>query len=128
MSRSSDHLAVVVFALFLLGCAHHPASKEPASRPIGAHLSESQAIQIAKRAAERFRAKLSEYEEPTARYMPSDSKTSMFPVIEGPNEPPPGNHIWFVRFQGGATRNYPGGYFVVVVDDKTGRARLEGGM
>ena len=123
--------AALALVLLLAGCAHRgPTSQAQSSdeKPAGAHLGKSQAIQIAKRAVERFGTKLSEYEEPTASYRPSDLKTFSIPVVEGPEETPPGDHIWVVYFGGVHTRNYPGGDFFVFVDDKTGRSKLSGGM
>lgn len=38
------------------------------------------------------------------------------------------DHIWVVHFGFGPKNNYPGGDFMVYVDDKTGRSRLAGGM
>ena len=123
--------AALAFVLLLAGCAHRlPADQAQGSddRPGGAHFSKSQAIGIASRAAERSGAKLSEYAAPTASYRPSDGKLFSIPVVEGPGEPPAGNRMWVIHFGWGPTRNYPGGDFIVFVDDKTGRARVEGGM
>ncbi len=131
MIRSFYQFTALAIALLLAGCAHRPLSSqtEPVDeKPAGAHLSKSQAIQIARRSAERMGAKLVEYAEPTANFRPSDPKTFSLPIVEGPGEPPPGDHIWVVYFGGGPARNYPGGDFFVFVDDKTGRSRLAGGM
>jgi len=121
----------MAFALALLStsCAHRPPSlqaKSSEQKPTGAHLSRSQAIEIAKRAVERFlRSNLNRYAdaEPKATYRPSDPK--MFGIgvfVEGPGEAPPGDHVWVVDFGSGSKSNYPGGDLVLEVDDKTGRA------
>ena len=118
----------MVFALTLLpiACAHRPPSLQAKSsneKPTGAHLSRSQAIEIAKRAVERrLKANLSEYAEPKATYRPSDPKMFGFWVVEGPGEAAPGDHVWVVDFGYGSKSNYPGGNLALEVDDKTGRA------
>ncbi len=91
-------------------------------------MSESEAIKIAKRVAERFGVKLSEHAEPTATYGPTDISIVWPLMAEGPGEPAFGDHIWVVHFGWGPRTNYPGGDFMVYVDDKTGRSRLVGGM
>jgi hypothetical protein len=131
MTRSTYQLVVVAFALLLAGCAHRPHSNGGAGsgdRPAGAHFSKSQAIQIGKRAAERFGAKLSEYGEPTATYRPGDPQLFSFMVVEGPGESPAGDHVWVISFGWGRNSNYPGGDLTVYVDDKTGSARLAPSM
>jgi hypothetical protein len=119
------HIAAVTLMLLLTGCAHHVPSSEAqgsAQRPVGAQLSKSQAIQIAKRAAQRIEVDLTQYAEPTAMYRASDPKLFSIHVVEGPREPLPGDHVWVVDFGWGRNSNYPGGDLSVYVDDKTGRA------
>lgn len=131
MTRITYHLLVVAFALLLAGCAHRSPSNRVAGledRPVGAQFSKSQAIQIGKRAAERFGVKLNEYGEPTAAYRPGNPLLFSSMVVEGPGEPPPGDHVWVIDFGWARNRNYPGGDLTVYVDDKTGRARLAPSM
>ena len=131
MTRSTYHLVAVAFALLFAGCAYRSPSNGVTGsedRPAGAHFSKSQAIEIGKRAAERFGAKLTEYAEPTASYRPGNPQLFSFMVVEGPGEPPPGDHVWVVGFGWGRHSNYPGGDLTVYVDDKTGRARLAPSM
>ena len=122
---------VFAFTLLLTSCAHHLPSAQTQSfeeKPAGAHLSKSQAVQIAKRAAVRLGAKLNEYAEPTATYRSSNPKLSSFMFGEGPGEPSPGDHVWVVDFGWGVKSNYPGGDLTVYVDDKTGRAQFSPSM
>jgi len=131
MTRHHYYIAAVAFMLLFAGCAHRVSPTQAQGseqRPTGAHLSMSQAIQIAKRAAERFGADLSQYAEPAARYRPSDPKLFSVLVVEGPGEPPPGDHMWVIDFGWGRSSNYPGGDLMVWVDDKTGRARFAPSM
>jgi hypothetical protein len=115
------------WALLLLpmSCANRLPLAQPQlseGKPAGAHLTKSEAIEIAKRAAERSGVELSEYAEPTARYHTIDID------IAWPGEPSFGHHIWVVDFGWGPKTYYPGGDFCVYVGDKTGRTRLGGGM
>lgn len=131
MTRHYYNIAAVAFILLLTGCAHRLSPTQAQGfeqRPAGAHLSESRAIQIAKRAAERLGADLSQYAEPAVSYRPSDPKLFSFFMVEGPGEPPPGDHVWVVNFGWGRNSNYPGGDLCVYVDDKTGRARFAPSM
>ncbi len=130
MIRQYYNIAVVAFILLLPGCAHRSPTQPQGSdqRPVGAHLNKSQAIQIAKRAAERLGADLRQYAEPAASYRPSDPKLFSVFVVEGPGEPPPGDHVWVVDFGWGRNSNYPGGDLMIYVDDKTGRARFAPSM
>ncbi len=131
MTRHYCHIAAAALMLLLTGCAHHAPSSQPQAspeRPVGAHLSRSQAIQIAKRAAQRIGVNLTQYAEPTARYRPSDPKLFSVHVVEGPGEPLPGDHVWVIDFGWGRNSYYPGGDLSVYVDDKTGRARFAPSM
>jgi hypothetical protein len=120
------------FALLLTGCAHRLTISQQHGtddKPAGARLSKTEAIEIAKRVAERFGANLSEQAEPTADYQTTTNRMVVWLLVaEGPGEKSFGDHIWVVHFGWGAKTNYPGGDFFVFVDDKTGRSRLQGGM
>jgi len=116
-----------VWALLLLpmSCANRPPLAQPRlseEKPAGAHLTKSEAIEIAKRAAERSGVKWSDQAEPTARYHTLDIN------IAWPGEPSFGDQVWVVYFGWGPKTYYPGGGFWVYVDDKTGSSRLQGGM
>lgn len=129
MTRHYYHFASVAVALLLTACVHPGRSGQTLTlddRSVGPRLSQAEAILIAKQAAEHNGARLSEYIEPRARYETTDPKTTWFLMFDGPNDPYPGNHTWFIHFEG--IHNYPGDYFDVYVDDKTGRTRLIGGM
>ena len=131
MTRHHFYIAAVAFTLLLTGCAHRVSSTQaegPERRPVGPHLSKSQAIQIAERAAQRLGADLSQYVEPTAVYRPSNPNLFSVLVVEGPGEPPPGDHVWVVHFGWGRNSNCPGGDLSIYVDDKTGRARFAPSM
>jgi hypothetical protein len=90
--------SVVAWALFT-GCAH--------TRPPGAHLSTSEAVRLAKQAAEQYGIILSDYGRPEARYH-----------AEGG---------WFVRFEGRGFFRTVGSHFAVIIDDCTGEARVSPG-
>ena len=125
MTRYYYQLAAAALALLLVGCAHRSGSSQARGyddKPVGAHLSRSQAIEIAKRAAEGSGAKLNEFAAPTARYRPSDPKIFSLLVGKAPGEPPTGDHVWVIDFGWGVNSYYPGGELSVYVDDKTGRA------
>jgi hypothetical protein len=125
MTRYYYQLAAAALVLLLVGCAHRGVSRQARGlddRPVGARLSESQAIEIAKRAVERLGAKLNEYAVPTARYRPSDPKMFSLLVVEQPGGPPPGDHVWVIDFGWEVNSYYPGGDLSVYIDDKTGRA------
>ena len=131
MIRHHCHIAALAFIVVLTGCAHpgsSPQGNGSERRPVGARLSKPKAVQIAKRAAQRVGADLSQYAEPSATYEPSDPKLFSFYVLEGPGEAPPGNHVWVVNFGWGRNSNYPGGDLCIYVDDKTGRARIAPSM
>ena len=131
MTRSTCYLVALAIVVLLAGCAHRSSSNGVAGsedKPVGAHFSKSQAIEIGKRAAERFGAKLTEYGEPTATYRSGNPQLFSFMVVEGPGEPAPGDHVWVIDFGWGRHSNYPGGDLTVYVDDKTGRARLAPSM
>jgi hypothetical protein len=133
MTRFFHILTAVALTLFVGSCAARAPLAEPHAsngKPTGAHLSESEAIEIAKRAAERWGVNWREQAPPTAKYRVSKTKLNIvWPLMaEGPGEPSFGDHIWVVFFGDGPTTNYPGGHFMIYVDDKTGRSRLVGGM
>ena len=123
--------AFVALTVFVGSCASRaPFAESQASeeRPVETRLNSAEAIKIAKRAAQRFGVNLSEHPEPTATYRRSEVKVVWPLIAEGPGEPAFGEHIWVVHFGWGPKMNYPGGDFMVYVDDKTGRSRLVGGM
>lgn len=132
-ARMTRHclMLTVVSLMVLAGCATRAPLAQPrpsAGKSAGPRLSESEAITIAKGAAERFGVKLSEHAEPRATYRPTDVGVVWPLIAEGPGEPAFGDHVWVVHFGSGPKTNYPGGDFMVYVDDKTGRSRLVGGM
>ncbi len=132
MTFAHQRFVALALALLLTGCAHRLATSQQGGsedKPAGARLGRTEAIEIAKRTAERFGAKLSEQAEPTADYQTTTNRMIVWAtVVEGPGESSFGDHIWVVHFGWGPKRNYPGGDFFVFVDDKTGRSRLVGGM
>lgn len=132
MIRHLLMLAAVILALLPSACSTKPALAKPEvseTRPLGAHLSDSEAIEIAKRAAERWGVNWREHAPPKASYEVSKTKLNIvWPLMaEGPGEPSFGDYVWVVVFDAGPKWNYPGGHFMVYVDDKTGRSRLVGG-
>jgi len=132
MTIHHQRFVTLVFALLLAGCAHRLATNQHRNsdnKPTGPRLSKTEAIEIAKRTAERFGAKLSEHAEPTADYQTTTNRMVVWlTVAEGPGEPSFGDHIWVVHFGWGPKTNYPGGDFFVFVDEKTGRSRVSPGM
>ncbi len=131
MIRHLHIVAVAAFALFLGSCdSRTPLAQAQRSerKPAGPHLSESEAIKVAKSLAERLGARLTDYQEPTATYHRASEINIVWPLMaEGPNEPAFGDHYWTVYFGPGPKTDYPGGHFMVYVDDKTGRSRFVGG-
>ncbi len=101
MTAIARYILLSVFAWSCLtGCAH--------PRPAGARLTSSDVNRIAKQAAERSGIDLSDYKRPEARYRPDGS--------------------WFVFFDGHGLSRTVGSHFAVVVDDRTGEARVSPGM
>jgi hypothetical protein len=131
MTRHLYLFAVAALIIFAGSCASRNPESQPRSaeeKPAHAHLTESEAIQIAKRLAKRWGIELSEHAEPTASYQITDRNFVWPYMAEGPNEPSFGTRVWVIHFAWGPKTNYPGGDFFVYVDDKTGRSRLVGGM
>jgi hypothetical protein len=85
--------------ILITGCTH--------TSPPGARLNKSDAVRLAKQAAEQEGIILSDYKAPEARYQSDGS--------------------WFVFFDGRGFFRSVGSHFAVAVDDRTGEARVSPG-
>lgn len=93
------------------GCATTAHNSQPVSdvRPDGARLTQSQAISLAKQAAEREGFHLTDYKEPDALFEIHRGWRSQFTD-------------WSVGFDSKVP--FPGDHFTVFVDDQTQTAKL----
>ena len=101
MTPCSRYLLVGFLAAILCGCAHLP--------PSGARLGPLDAVRIAKEAAKRDGRALGHYRKPDTDYYRDDCS-------------------WFVSFEGRGLLRKAGDHFAVLIDDRTGVARVIGGM
>jgi len=96
--------AVLAGAFWLFtGCTQprRPAHADADTKPEGARMSTTEAVRIAKRAAERQGVHLSDFKEPKAHFELARKDQS-----------------WFVFFDGRVPM--PGNHFAVSIDDQTG--------
>jgi hypothetical protein len=122
--------AVVLLSLLLIGC-HSPGSRSTQLEKkglVGLRLNPAQAVEIAKNAAGVDGAAWNNYEELTARTFSLEPELVRLVFGFGAADPDPSGRVWSVHFEPRGGPKCPGDFFDVLVDDKTGRTFLEGGL